>query len=228
MRALVPLGVRWVSQSAIHVAHDEEALALMVASGCQGLLVGFESLEPASLRAMNKGFNLMQGGPARALENFRRHGLRVYGTFVFGYDQDTPESFERSVAFARDEGLFISAFNHVTPFPGTPLYERMAAENRLLFEAWWRDERYRYNMVPFRPRGMSPEDLSRRCVEARREFYSWPSILGRAKQRVHWRSPFMLANFLAINAMHQRDVDGRNGLPLGDESWTGTLIEDRA
>ncbi|MEX0718134.1 MAG: radical SAM protein [Planctomycetaceae bacterium] len=225
MRALIPLKVRWVSQSAINVAWDDEALDLMRRSGCQGMLVGFESLDPDTLRDMNKGFNLMRGGPPEALENFRRHRLRIYGTFIFGYDHDTPATFDSTVEFARREGLFIAAFNHITPFPGTPLYKRMEAEGRLLYDAWWLDERYRYNMVPFRPRQMSPEALAERCVAARRSFYSWPSIFSRGAQRVHWRSPFMLANFLAINAMHRWDVEGRNGLPLGDRNWHGRLIE---
>jgi radical SAM superfamily enzyme YgiQ (UPF0313 family) len=225
MRALIPLGLRWVSQSAINVAFDEEALDLMRRSGCQGVLVGFESLSPESLAAMNKGFNLMKGGPAQALANFRRSGLRIYGTFILGYDADSPDTFDATVNFARDEGLFIAAFNHITPFPGTPLYERLKSQGRLLYEAWWLDERYRYNMVPFTPAQMSPEELSAACVKARRAFYSWPSIFKRAAKRVNRSDPFMLANFMAINAMHQWDVEGRNGLPLGDETYRGGLIE---
>ncbi len=224
MRALVPLKVRWVSQSAINVAHDPEALELMHRSGCQGILVGFESLDPTNLHQMNKGFNLMKGGPREALANFRRHGIRVYGTFIFGYDHDTPETFRSTVEFAREQKLAIAAFNHITPFPGTPLYQRMRSEGRLLFDAWWLDDRYRYNMIPYRPKTMSPEELAERCVEARRSFYSWPSILHRAAQGVNLRSPWMMLNFLVINAMHQRDVEGRNGLPLGDLSWRGELL----
>jgi radical SAM superfamily enzyme YgiQ (UPF0313 family) len=149
----------------------------------------------------------------------------VYGTFIFGYDADTPGSFEATVKFAREEGLFIAAFNHITPFPGTPLYERMRKESRLLYDAWWLDERYRYNMVPFKPAQMSPEELARLCVEARREFYSWPSIFQRAGKGANRRGLWMLANFLAINAMHQWDVEGRNGLPLGDQTCATELIE---
>lgn len=225
MRALVPLKVRWVSQSAINVAYDEEALELMRRSGCQGLLVGFESLDEGTLKQMNKGFNLMQGGPRQALANFRRHGLRVYGTFIFGYDHDTPDTIDATVEFGKQQGLFIAAFNHVTPFPGTPLYRRMEQEGRLLYDSWWLDERYRYGMIPFRPSQIAPEELARRCVQARRSFYNWPSIIRRAGKRVNFRSPFMLLNFLAINAMHQWDVDGRNGLPLGDANWRGTLMK---
>jgi len=225
MRALIPLGIRWVSQSSIVVAWDDEALDLMRRSGCQGLLVGFESLDPGSLASMNKSFNLMRGGPEQAMANFRRHGLRIYGTFILGYDEDRPTSLDTTLEFAVREGLFIAAFNHVTPFPGTPLYERMESEGRLLFEAWWNDPRYRYNMVPFRPRHMSSEEVARRCVEARRRFYAWPSIAKRATHPVNRHSPFMFANFMAINAMHRWDIDGRNGLPLGDEAWRGTLLE---
>ncbi len=225
MRALIPLGIRWVSQSSINVAYDEEALDLMRRSGCQGVLVGFESLDPESLREMRKSFNLMKGGPRQAMANFRRHGLRIYGTFIFGYDHDGPETFARALDFAREESLFIAAFNHITPFPGTPLYRRMAEEGRLLWDAWWLDEAYRYNMVPFRPARMAPDELARRCVEARRSFYAWRSILKRGWRRVNRAGPFMLANYLVINAMHQRDVEGRNGLPLGDAAWRGPLLE---
>jgi radical SAM superfamily enzyme YgiQ (UPF0313 family) len=224
MRALVPMKVRWVSQTAIHVAHDEEALALMKRSGCQGVLVGLESLDAATLKTMNKGFNLMRGGAATALANFRRAGLRVYGTFIFGYDEDTPRSIDDTVRFARDEGLFIAAFNHITPFPGTPLYERLRVEGRLLYDAWWLDDRYRYNDIPFQPKSMDTRELAEACVNARRDFYAWPSIVRRATHRVNYAETRMLLNFFLINYMHQRDVSGRNGLPLGDLNWQGTLL----
>ena len=224
MRAIEPLGIRWVSQTAINVAFDDEALALMKRSGCQGVLVGFESLEPEALKQMNKGFNLMKGGPAQALANFRKFNLRIYGTFIFGYDHDTPLTFERSVNFAIDQGMFIAAFNHITPFPGTPLYDRMKAEGRLLYDAWWLDDQYRYNMIPYTPKNMDSEELADRCVKARRDFYRWRSIFRRSTDRVHWRRPWMFFNFFLINAMHQWDIEGRNGLPLGDANWSGKLI----
>lgn len=224
-RAMAPLGLRWVGQASSDVARDDEALALMKASGCVGVLVGFESLEADDLKKMNKGFNLQGGGPPVAMANFRRHGLRIYGTFVIGYDHDTEAAVQRRVAFARDEGMFIAAFNHLTPFPGTPLYKRLEQEGRLTSPAWWLDPAYRYNDVPYRPAGMSAEEIRRLCLEARRSFYSWSSIAQRARQRVHWRDPWMWINFLVINVMHRRDVDGRDGLPLGDAAWTGELLE---
>lgn len=224
-RALQPLGLRWVGQAAIDAAHDEECLELMARSGCQGVLVGFESLDPANLALMNKRFNTMRGGYEAALANLRRHRLRLYGTFVFGYDQDGPGSFGQAVDFARRHGFYIAAFNHLTPFPGTPLYERLQAEGRLTFERWWLDERYRYNMVPFRPRRLEPEEVERGCVAARRDFYSWASILRRGFDRVNRADAFMWRNFYLINALHRADVSGRNHFPLGVEDWRGPLLE---
>lgn len=214
-----------MSQASITVAFDEEALHLLRESGCQGLLIGFESLDEENLAEMNKSFNTMRGGARAALENMRRAGLRVYGTFIFGYDHDGPESFQTAVDFCQEEGLFIAAFNHITPFPGTPLYDRLQDEGRLLYDAWWLDERYRYNEVPFSPRSMSPKELERGCLEARRSFYSWRNIWSRSRQKIHRRSAFMWGNFLAINALHHFDIERRSGLPLGDESWTGPFLK---
>ena len=67
---------------------------------------------------MNKSFNTMRGGYEAALANLRRHGIRLYGTFIFGYDDDTPDSFAATVDFAEAHGFYIAAFNHLTPFPG--------------------------------------------------------------------------------------------------------------
>jgi radical SAM superfamily enzyme YgiQ (UPF0313 family) len=223
-RALIPLGIRWVSQSSINAAHDDEFLELLARSGCQGVLIGFESLNAANLKGMNKSFNTMRGGFERALANLRRHRIRVYGTFIFGYDGDTTESFCETVEFAKEHALYIAAFNHLTPFPGTPLYARLQTQGRLLYDAWWLDDRYSYNRIPFQPRGMTPEALQQNCVGARREFYSWRSIVGRGFDAVNRSNGFMWRNFYLINAMHRADVSLRDYYPLGDESWQGQLL----
>jgi radical SAM superfamily enzyme YgiQ (UPF0313 family) len=224
-RALIPLKIRWVSQASINAAHDEEFLDLLVRSGCMGVLIGFESLNPDNLKDMNKAFNTMRGGFTKALENLRKYRVRVYGTFIFGYDRDTPDSVRETVRFAKTNSMYIAAFNHLTPFPGTPLYRRLEADGRLLYEAWWLDERYRYNHIPFTPAGMSPLDLQRSCLQARREFYSWPSIVRRGFDAVNRAGRFMWWNFYLINAMHRGDVSMRDGYPLGDESWVGPLLQ---
>lgn len=224
-RALIPLKIRWVSQSSINAAHDEEFLDLLRRSGCMGVLIGFESLNAANLKSMNKSFNLMRGGFEQALANLRRYHIRLYGTFIFGYDHDTAESFQASADMARHHGMYIAAFNHLTPFPGTPLYARLQRENRLLYDAWWLDDRYRYNMIPFTPRSMSPEELRLGCLSARKRFYTWGSILKRAIDPVNRSDGFMFRNYFLINALHRGDVSARDHYPLGDASWTGDFIE---
>ncbi len=223
--ALIPLKLRWVSQASINAAHDEEFLDLIKRSGCEGLLIGFESLNPANLKAMDKGFNTMKGGFEVALANLRRYGLKLYLTFVFGYDEDTVASFAETVAFAREHQIYIGAFNHLTPFPGTPLYHRLAAEGRLLYDAWWLHPEYRYNMIPFQPKRMSPEELQRGCLEARRAFYAWPSILRRSLEPVNRPDFFMFWNFYLINWMIRGEVAARDFYPLGDPLWRGELIK---
>ena len=223
-RALIPEGVKWVSQASINAAHDEEFLRLIKASGCQGLLIGFESLDPQNLKDMNKGFNTMGGGFEAALANLRRHGIRLYPTFIFGYDHDTTASFAATVRFAKRHRFYIAAFNHLTPFPGTPLYKRLEEEGRLRFPQWWLDPRYRYNTLPFWPRGMAPEDVQAGCVAARASFFSIPSILLRSLDRVN-RQGGMFLPFFTINAMFRAEVSARDGYPLGDEAWRGELLE---
>lgn len=220
---LSKLKIRWITQMSINAAHDEVFLAELAQAGCKGVLIGFESLNEDNLKLMNKRFNTMKGGFSKALANLRKQGIAVYGTFVFGYDHDHLGSFDEAVSFAQQEGMYIAAFNHMTPFPGTPLYKRLVQENRLRYQHWWLDERYHYNEVPFTPHQLTPEQVTQGCVSARRKFYSWRSIFKR-----NWQNNndfFMFRNFLPINALHRNEITARNGYPLGDETWQGTLLE---
>jgi radical SAM superfamily enzyme YgiQ (UPF0313 family) len=227
LRALIPLNIRWVSQADINVAYDEEFLELLAASGCQGVLIGFESLNPQNLKKMNKGFNMRKGGFEQALANLRRHKIRLYITFVFGYDEDTEASFQQTVQFAIKHKFFMAAFNHLTPFPGTPLYKRLEAEGRLLYQKWWLDDDYGYNMIPFQPARMTPERLQQGCVVARAAFYRWRSIWQRGLDPVNHASPLMWLAYYWINYLMHQEVSLRDYYPLGDQAWRGELIKVR-
>lgn len=224
-RALIPLKVRWVSQASINAAHDEEFLQLIKASGCQGLLIGFESLNPENLRRMHKGFNMMKGGYEQALANLRRHEIRLYATFILGYDQDMGDTLQETLAFAQRHRFYIVAFNHLTPFPGTPLYQRLKAEGRLLYERWWLDPDYRYGMVPFTPRGLTAEEVKQRCIEARQKFYSLSSVVRRGFDKVNSSNWFMWAHFFSINLLFRSEVLQRKDFPLGDEAYVAPLLK---
>ncbi|MHC5211439.1 MAG: B12-binding domain-containing radical SAM protein [Planctomycetota bacterium] len=214
--ALLPLGIRWVGQASIHIARDDELLDLMRRSGCLGVLIGMESLDPRNLAEMGKGWNLANDGYAAALLRFREHGLGVYGTFLFGYDQDDHDAVDRSVTFAREARLFLAAFNHVVPFPGTPLYERLRREGRLLTERWWLDPTSRVGDVSFRPARVSPRELERICLEARKRFYGWGSMLERLRDRkVNACTAKSIGTFLALNLQAHFDIERRQGLQIG-------------
>ncbi len=227
-RQLIPLKIRWVSQASINVAHDEELLKLLKASGCQGLLIGFESLNPENLRKMHKSFNTMKGGYEVALENLRRHGMRLYVTFIVGYDGDSQQSLREVVAFAERHRFYIVAFNHLTPFPGTPLYDRLQKDGRLLFDKWWLDPAYRYGMVPYTPAGMTADEVKEGCISARSEFYRLGSIWRRSIDRVNAGSLYMGAKFFMINWLIRREVTERRDYPLGDEAFRGELLKVHA
>lgn len=228
-RALIPLKIRWVSQASINAAHDEEFLDLIRASGCQMLLIGFETLNPLSLSQMNKDFNTMKGGYEQALANLRRYRIRLYPTFVLGYDEDTAETVRETLEFTLRHRFYLAAFNHLTPFPGTPLYERLEAEGRLLYRRWWLDPAYRYGMVPLRSRGLPAEEIERLCLEARRQFYSLASITRRSLDfEVNCRSLFSWGTFFTANLMMRREVRQRQLLPLGDEDDHSALLPVQA
>jgi len=222
--AIAPLGIRWITQMSINAAHDEAFLARLKHAGCVGVLIGFESLDETVLRAMRKTFNTMKGGFPVALANLRRHGIRVYGTFVFGYGETREDAFAEAAEFAIDNRFYIAAFNHLTPFPGTPLYKRLMTEGRLLYENWWLDDRYRYNDLPFRPTGGEPDDIRKGCLSARAAFYSWRSMGLRILDRVNRADPVMFRNFIPINYMHRAELSTRDRFPLGDPEWQGPLL----
>jgi len=220
LHALIPFRVRWVGQAGINVAHDPELLNLVVRSGCRCLLIGFESLLAANLSEMNKPINGANGGIEQAARQLRRFHVPVYGTFVFGFDADTGEGFQNTVRFTVEHGFLMAAFAHLMPFPGTPLYRRLADEGRLLHKQWWLDPQYAYNTVAFQPRHLSPDGLRQHCLAARREFFSWPSMIRRSLT-----AGFRQRDFWMVNLLHRAELGLRDGHPLGDQSWQGRLLK---
>jgi radical SAM superfamily enzyme YgiQ (UPF0313 family) len=215
MRALIPLKMRWCCQITIDVARDDALLDLMAQAGCALALIGFESLERESLVQMRKKWNGVAGGYADVVSRFHARGIMIYGTFVFGYDADTPASFDRAAAFAREQSLCIANFNPLTPMPGTGLYNRLRAEGRLVREEWWLDPSYRYGDAIFAPRGISPEELSAGPMRARNAFYGWRSIAGRALRGAPmWRDPYKIGTMLLANWISRREIMRKQGRPL--------------
>jgi len=179
LAAVRPLKLRWSCQISIDVARDTRLLDRMAEAGCIFALIGFESLSEVNLRQMGKRWNKVSGDYLSVTEKFHERGMAIYGTFVFGYDGDTPQTIQDSLDFAIAARLEIANFNPLTPTPGSPLYARLEKEGRLLSPKWWIDPHYRYGDPIFTPRGMSAEEFGHLCYEAKRKFYSWRSITTR-------------------------------------------------
>ncbi len=219
MRALIPLRMRWCCQITIDIAKDDALLDLMAQAGCALALIGFESLDRASLVQMRKKWNGVAGGYDEVVRRFHARGIMIYGTFVFGYDADTPASFDRAAAFACEQSLCIANFNPLTPMPGTGLYDRLRTEGRLVRDAWWLDPSYRYGDAIFTPRGMSTDELSKGPMRARRAFYGWRSIAGRVLRGAPmWRDPYKIGTMLLANWISRREIGRKQGRPLATRS----------
>ncbi|MDX2250293.1 MAG: radical SAM protein [Bacteroidia bacterium] len=221
--ALKPLKIRWVSQASINMTYDDELLQIMKDSGCQGVLIGFESLNHENLDSMNKTFNYKRGGFTPAIQQLNKFGIGLYATFLFGYDNDTLDTFKQTSDFCIKNRIFMAAFNHLTPFPGTPLYNQLEKEGKLLYEKWWLNDNYFYGHVPFKTK-LPPEEIKRECFKARKAFYSLRSILYRMFNPIYTRSFFMLGIYWLINLMLRGEGNQREGYPLGDPLFQGELL----
>lgn len=214
--AVRPLGIHWSCQISLDIASDPDRVRRMAEAGCLSMTIGFESLEPGNLRQMGKRCNLRYRDYHDMIGMIREAGIMVYGTFVFGYDHDTPESFDRTLDFAQRAKLFLANFNPLTPTPGTPLFRRLAEEDRLLHPRWWLDPDYHYGQAIFRPRGMTPEQLEEGCYRARTTFNRYRSIAARALDRsANLRTPYHALVFGAANLVSRREIRRKQGLVMG-------------
>lgn len=214
--ALISRRVRWVSQASLDVTRDPDLLDLLAESGCFGLIIGLESLNPHNLAQMGKSWAGALGGYARALQALKARGLLVYGAFVFGYDHDTLQSFTDTVDFAIAEKLFIATFNMLQPYPGTPLYARLRDEGRLLYDRWWMHPEYLWDRAAFHPARMTPDELAAGCREARRRFNSAGSILTRSLDlQAHLKDLFRAFVYFSGNAISREDIRRKAGVALG-------------
>jgi len=215
LEALTPMKRRWSCQISIDVARDESLLDRLAAAGCAFVLIGFESLNAESLRQMGKSWNSVSGSYDRVVKALHDRNIGIYGTFVFGYDADTRESIERTVDFALEARLEIANFNPLTPTPGSALYDRLAAEKRLLSPRWWLDPGYRYGDAIFEPRGMRAGDLTDGVFEARRRFYRWGAIGRRVLAAETTFSLFRAGLITVANVISRREIYKKQRRLLG-------------
>lgn len=173
--ALIPLNIQWFGLSTVLLAHDRELMELVARSGCKGLLLGLETMNPASMDDAGKRFN-QSVDFGKLIADLHHLGIAIQGCFVFGLDHDTPAVFDTTVEFALDTGIDLPRFSVLTPFPGTPLHTRLAAQGRILSRDW---ELYDGQHVVFQPLSMSVKELAEGHERAWKKVYRWSAIARR-------------------------------------------------
>jgi radical SAM superfamily enzyme YgiQ (UPF0313 family) len=195
--AMVPLRKKWVAQSSLTIADDAELLDLAARSGCIGLLIGFESISSEVLQSIGKKVRLRR----RYEESIRKiHARRIHiqGSFIFGFDGDTPETVQSTVQFVKRNRLTGVNYCHLTPFPGTRLFEDLAQGGRILHRDW---SKYDRQNIVFQPRHFQPQTLQDWIFWSYRQTYNLRSL---------WqRRPFSFQHFslyLALNFGYMKGV----------------------
>jgi radical SAM superfamily enzyme YgiQ (UPF0313 family) len=166
------MGRVWQAASTVDAILRPGLLEKAVTAGLRSIFVGFETINDVNLAEQRKRQNIGQDYAAVA-RRLHDAGVMVNASFVFGMDGDGPDVFDRTVAWAVDHGLETATFHIMTPYPGTALFRRMAAADRIVHRNW---DRYDTRHVVYRPRGMTPEQLEDGYWRAYRDFYRWGSI----------------------------------------------------
>jgi radical SAM superfamily enzyme YgiQ (UPF0313 family) len=172
LRALTPEHVRWFTETDVSIASDTELLSLMRDSGCAQVLIGFEAPTRAPLERVEQKSNwkARQFDCYReAIDRIQSFGITVNGCFILGLDGAGPESFDDVLHFVRDSGLFEVQITVQTAFPGTPLYDRLRRERRILRDGAW--ELCTLFDVNFVPSAMSVAQLERGLRDLARVLY---------------------------------------------------------
>ncbi len=173
--AMIPLKLKWASQSTINIARDPELLDLAARSGCVSLSIGLESVNQESLESIRKGFNQAPRF-AEDLRAIRNKGIQVIGLLMVGLDGDTVETFPRSLQFLLDNKVTFLKLFTPCPYPGTKYYDDMMAAGRIEVGDWGR---YDYGSALVKPAQMTADDMMDGFKYVYEGFYSARSILKR-------------------------------------------------
>jgi len=155
-KALIPLKINWECYCDSGIADNPELLELLAVSGCEELLIGFESVNPESLLEATRWKQEQGPGYKQAIENIQKHGIGVLACFVLGFDNDGPQTVQSLRDFILETHPYELDISALTPMPGTPLYSRLKAQGRILSENW---DDYSWFRVNFQPKNFQPREL---------------------------------------------------------------------
>jgi radical SAM superfamily enzyme YgiQ (UPF0313 family) len=166
------LGRVWQAAGTVDAVLAPGLLERAVDAGLRSLFVGFETINGDNLQQQRKRQNIGRDYAA-VVQRLHEAGVMVNASFVFGMDGDRPDVFDRTVAWAIEQGIETATFHIMTPYPGTALYARMRAQGRILHRDW---DLYDTRHTVFRPAGMTGRQLEDGYWRAYRDFYRWGSI----------------------------------------------------
>jgi radical SAM superfamily enzyme YgiQ (UPF0313 family) len=204
--AQLPDDMVFYTQITMEAAEDPDFLIAMKRARILGALVGVESVTREGLKDVYKGFNLSGDELVARLKAFRRHGIHVLGSFIFGLNSDTKDTFDSTVALAEKADLTFAQFVLLTPFPGTVDFEKWAAEESRrgtmvdgvpLTQHWLIHEDRRPRLYSPHPT-MSLEEIRVGTQQAWDRFYSWRQVWARSRvvESVRARVAFVLISKL--------------------------------
>lgn len=183
MRALIPEGIRFFTETDISFGDDRELIDLAHQAGCKQVLIGLESPNSSGL----DGLELRTNWKHKQLDRYRRAidqiqsaGITVNGCFILGLDGQTPDVFEALIEFVEQSGLYEVQVTVQTPFPGTPLYSRLQREGRLFEDRFW--EKCTLFDLTHHPTGMSAADLRAGLIQVSQALYNEQSTAQRRKR----------------------------------------------
>ena len=189
------------------LARDKELVKLSKEAGCVSWLVGFESVSQQTIDVVGKRTNKVEEY-AQAVKNVHDNGMIVVGSFMFGFDIDTKDVFDETLKMIKELEIDIVDLCILTPFPGTPVFNRLDKENRLLTKDW---SKYKMNVM-FKPKNMTPEELLHGVRKVYSGFYSMQYSLKRVVKSIRLGFyPFVLIlerNF-AASMSHRRLFSSR-------------------
>ena len=167
------MGRLWQAAATVPSVLQPNLLEKAVDSGLRSLFIGFETLSPANLQAQHKEQNLGRDYHA-AIRRLHDLGVMINGSFVFGMDDDDETAFERTVEWAIQQGIETATFHILTPYPGTALHQRLAAQGRIISHNW---DLYDTRHTVYQPARMTPDALEAGYWRAYRDFYRWKAIV---------------------------------------------------
>ncbi|MBQ4077862.1 radical SAM protein [bacterium] len=173
--AMIPLKKKWFGLTTSAVVLDKELMSLLKKSGCRGLLIGFESINQKAQTFVNKGVNKTENYEL-LMKQLHDIGVTVNGCFAFGGDEDDKDVFEKTVEAVQKLKIDLPRYSIITPFPGTPFYNDLKAQNRIIETE---NAMYDVEHVCFQPKNMTVDELYQGIDWAWKETYKIGNIVER-------------------------------------------------